>query len=177
MPTSAQHILLITGIPGVGKTTLIRRVAQALGECSVAGFYTEEIRETGERRGFRLVTFSGEQGVIAHVEFNHRYAVGKYGVDVAAIGRFAERELAVTKGAELFIVDEIGKMECYAPPFVRAIRVLLDSEALLVATVAQRGGGLIEEVKQRSDCELWEVTHANRDALVTQVLGWLAARR
>jgi nucleoside-triphosphatase len=46
-----QHFLLITGAPGIGKTTVIRRVADELKQKGLHGFYTEEIREDGERRG------------------------------------------------------------------------------------------------------------------------------
>ncbi|MGE5831636.1 MAG: nucleoside-triphosphatase, partial [Methanomicrobiales archaeon] len=48
--------ILVTGAPGCGKTTLVRRVAENLEAIPVAGFYTEEIREKGERVGFALVS-------------------------------------------------------------------------------------------------------------------------
>lgn len=60
-------ILLISGRPGVGKTTLIRRLADALGN-RAGGFYTEEIRESGDRTGFRLVTLRGRSAIFAHVD-------------------------------------------------------------------------------------------------------------
>jgi nucleoside-triphosphatase len=34
------RVLLITGMPGVGKTTLIRRVAERLHGVRLGGFYT-----------------------------------------------------------------------------------------------------------------------------------------
>jgi len=46
----------------------------------------------------------------------------------------------------------------------------------VVATVAQRGGGFISEVKRRPDAELRTVTHATRDALPREIADWLAAR-
>ena len=77
--------LLLTGRPGVGKTTVITAVARALGE-RAAGFYTEEIRDRGKRQGFRLVGLCGEQATLAHVRLKRRGhpCVGRYGVDVAA---------------------------------------------------------------------------------------------
>jgi adenylate kinase len=39
--------LLITGLPGVGKTTLIRGLAQELRDLNPVGFFTTEIREGG----------------------------------------------------------------------------------------------------------------------------------
>ena len=58
-PTGAGGILLLTGRPGVGKTTVVRRVAATLPRDRLAGFYTEEVRHRGRRRGFRAVTFNG----------------------------------------------------------------------------------------------------------------------
>lgn len=175
VPTSYHHLFL-TGLPGVGKTTLIRRVVEALAGTRLGGFYTEEIRAAGLRQGFRLITFKGEESVIAHVDFSQRYSVGKYGVDVAAIDRLADASLAIAADIDLYVVDEIGKMECLSPRFGAAIRALLDSDKPLLATVAKQGGGLIEEVKRRPEAVLWEVTRSNRDSLVADLLGWLRER-
>jgi nucleoside-triphosphatase len=43
--------LLITGLPGVGKTTLIKKLSEELKHLHPAGFYTEEIREQGQGKG------------------------------------------------------------------------------------------------------------------------------
>jgi nucleoside-triphosphatase len=170
----APRALLITGQPGIGKTTVIRRVAERLEPAGLRGFYTEEIREAGERRGFRLVGFDGTTHIIAHVDLPKRYRVGKYGVDVAALD---EAALPLPgSGARVYLIDEIGKMECLSAPLVATMRALLDGAAPVVATVAARGGGFIAEVKKRPDCELWEVTRDNRDDLPARILAWLALR-
>ena len=101
--------------------------------------------------------------------------VSKYGVDVAAIDRAADRALA--PGAELYLVDEIGKMECLSSVFVERMRRVLDGGVPLIATVAQRGAGFIAEVKARRDCELWTLARANRDSMPEEILAWLATRR
>lgn len=82
-----MKILLLTGAPGVGKTTVLRKVAAGLSSWKVAGFYTEEIRSThGDRYGFRMVCFDGRSGVMALADFHGPHRIGKYGVDVAVIG-------------------------------------------------------------------------------------------
>lgn len=168
------YVLLITGAPGSGKTTVIRRTADGLGGNNLRGFYTEEIRENGERRGFRLVSFDGTARIIAHVDFAKRHRVGRYGVDVAAIDEAAGL-LRPDADACGYLVDEIGKMECLSQRFVAAMRVLLASGVPIVATVGARGGGFIAEVKRRPDVELWQVTHADRDRLPARILAWLDA--
>ena len=72
----------------------------------------------------------------------------------------------------MVLIDEIGKMECFSSRFIEAVRKLLDSETPVVATVAIKGGGFIEEVKSRPDVEIREVTHANREELPIQLTGW-----
>src|SRR3972149_1768507 len=144
-----RHVLLITGTPGSGKTTIICRVADALPGRRLGGFYTEEIRVGGERRGFRLATFDGQQRVMAHVEFRGPHRVGKYGVDVSVIDGLADSALAVREEGDLYLVDEIGKMGGMCPQFVTAMRALLHAPEPVVATIARKGGGFIIEVKAR----------------------------
>jgi nucleoside-triphosphatase len=160
-------------MPGVGKTTVIRRVAARLEGQPLGGFYTEEIREAGQRRGFRLVGFAGEERVIAHLAFAKGPRVGKYGVDVAALDDAAAL-LAPDPTAHVYLVDEIGKMECLSARFVAAMRALLAGRTPVVATVGLRGGGYIAEVKRLQQCRLWEVRQANRDELPSRIVAWLA---
>lgn len=167
------HILLLTGPPGIGKTTLVCKLASRLSQYRIGGFYTEEIREGGQRKGFRLVTFQGEERVIAHVNFDHHYRVSKYGVDVEKIDHFADTTLSLADDVDLYLVDEIGKMECFSQAFVKRVESLLNSSKPVIATVAKKGSGLIEKAKHWPGSELWELTHANRDTRVTEVSKWL----
>ena len=170
-----RHVLLITGTPGIGKTTVIRRTVDRLKQKGLRGFYTEEIREDGERRGFRLVSFDDAAHVIAHVDFPKRNRVGKYGVDVRVLDDAAAL-LRPDPAARVYLVDEIGNMECLSERFIAAVRILLSGHTPMVATIGARGGGFIAEVKRRPECELWEVTHINRDELPARILAWLAER-
>jgi nucleoside-triphosphatase len=155
--------LLLTGRPGVGKTTVIMRLADALGDLTKAGFYTEEMRRGGQRQGFCIVTFSEREATLAHVGIKSRFRVGRYGVDVAAFEETVLPELSRPCG--LIIIDEIGKMECFSSRFVDTVRQLLDGETPVVATVASKGAGFIAEAKARPDVQVIDVTHDNRDTL------------
>lgn len=173
--SSPPRILLLTGHPGVGKTTVITRVASTLGPRRIGGFTTEEIREDRRRVGFRIVPFRGKGRVMAHARFPGRERVGRYGVDVAAIDAVSEAALAPRPDVDLYLVDEIGKMECLSPRFVASMRALLGSGRPVVATIAERGGGFIREVKDRDDVTVWPVTVRNRDALAERIVEWIRA--
>jgi nucleoside-triphosphatase len=175
MPRKESSVLLLTGEPGAGKTTVLRRAAEKLAELEIRGFTTEEIREAGERVGFRIETFDGESAVLAHVRIRSPRRVGKYGVDVAALDRILADQFA-RKNAGLVLIDEIGKMECLSPRFVETVETLLASARIFVATVALRGEGLIQSIKRRPNVELWQVNRANREELPAKVAGWVRSR-
>jgi nucleoside-triphosphatase len=165
----AAPLVLLTGPPGVGKTTALRRTLALLEAAPLRGFYTEEVRSGGVRQGFRLVTFDGEARTIADAGRAGAPRVGKYGVDVAAIEAVSRRLLGPDAGVALFVIDEIGKMECLAAGFVAALRGLLARSCPLLATVALRGEGLIEEVKRDPRARLVPLTRANRDRVPGEV--------
>jgi nucleoside-triphosphatase len=170
--------ILLTGPPGCGKTTAVRKVVSALEGVRAAGFYTEEIREAEMRCGFRWERLDGSSGTLAHVSVKGRYRVGRYGVDVAGF----EREVVPvldTEGsdAQLFVIDEVGKMECFSQRFVEAVRRLLASDRAVLATVALKGAGLIAEVKRRPRVEFIRLTNANRDGETQRIIRTLSGLR
>jgi nucleoside-triphosphatase len=165
--------LLLAGVPGVGKTTVIRKVATSLSGFGLAGFVTDEIRTERGREGFRLITFDGQEAVMAHIDLHTPHRVGRYRVDLQAIDRLVQSALNLKRNADLYLVDEVGKMECLSAAFVTGMRSVLNSGKPVVATVASRGEGFIEEVKQRQDSVVWKVTHENRNALPGLILDWL----
>lgn len=168
--------LLITGLPGTGKTTLLMELARRFAYLAPAGFYTDEVREAGMRRGFRLTSLDGREGTLADVNFGGRQRVGRYGVDVAGFEAFLASLDLLSHPSPLIFIDEIGKMECLSQRFVRLAEPLLDSGKTVVATVARQGEGLIREVKLRPDTRLVEVTPVNREALPEELVRWLEKR-
>ncbi len=189
--------LLLTGAPGCGKTTVLRRTVELLlavpspgstaagqlqtstepllaskvaAAAGIVGFYTQEIREHGRRLGFDAVGLRGSRAVMAHIGFRGQAQVGRYGVDLAAFDSLLRAELTAGDGEiQLAVIDEIGKMECFSSLFVEFVDRLLESPAALLATVAAKGGGLIAAVKLRPDVELTTVTTTNRDRLPQQL--------
>jgi nucleoside-triphosphatase len=161
--------ILITGRPGVGKTTLIRKLAESLQNYDVRGFYTREIRVAGTRRGFELVDLSGDRFTLAHVDIGGRYRVGKYGVDIKAFDDYLRARDFGRGLGRLIIIDEIGKMECFSALFVQMITDILNSDRIVIATIAASGGGIIQQIKSRRDVRLIEIDPSNRDSAAARI--------
>ncbi|MHC4061641.1 MAG: NTPase [Planctomycetota bacterium] len=163
--------ILLTGLPGCGKTTAIMKVISDLDPEKVAGFYTEEMRHDGIRKGFRWIRLDSQSGILAHVDIKSPAKVGKYGVD---IGGFEKNVMPVLDpddtDAELFVIDEIGKMECFSEKFVTAVRRLFRSDRSVLATVAKKGGGLISAVKNYPGIMQFNLTTRNRNETIAEML-------
>lgn len=160
--------LIITGIPGIGKTTLIKRLIEDIKEAR--GFFTEEIREKGRRKGFKLVTLKGEEAILAYENLPSRYRVGRYGVDLEALDQVGVKEIeeGIREGSPLIVIDEIGKMELYSQRFIKVLFEALD-RSRVIATMGKIRHPVLNAIRERSDVKIVEVTLENRDSLLHQL--------
>jgi nucleoside-triphosphatase len=165
-----KRVLLLTGAPGVGKTSVLQKTVEALKACgvSVGGMVSREMREGGVRVGFEILDLAGgKRGWLAHVNQKSGPPVGKYrvcladleGIGVAAIDKANEK-------CSVVAVDEVGPMELFSDRFKQAVAKALDSAKPVLAVVhAKAQDPLIAAAKRRSDSEIFTVTSLNRDVL------------
>jgi nucleoside-triphosphatase len=169
--------LLLTGSPGCGKTTVLERVVEHLGDYRLAGFLTLELQERGQRVGFEAIGLGGRRAILAHVRFQSLVSVGRYAVEPHRLVPLINQEMVrPLETVDAYFIDEIGKMECHCPQFIEAVSRLLLGPVPLVATIALRGVGFIAEVKNRPDVQIVEVTNGNRQTLPEQIAAWVKQR-
>jgi nucleoside-triphosphatase len=164
--------LLLEGRPGIGKTTVTRRLLKLLREAGVpvAGFTTGELRTGGRREGFVVEAVSGAREVLAHVDLPGPPRVGRYGVDLAALERVALPALGDPEPGRVVVVDELGKMELASAAFRAAVVDLLGRDVAVVATVHQARDRFTDALRRRPDIRVVRVTEATRDALPEQLV-------
>ena len=176
------RVLLLTGNPGVGKTTVLTKILDALKAegYAVGGMISREVREGGVRVGFEVVDIrSGRRGWLAHVQQKSGPQVGRYRVNLEDLNRVGvQAVVAALADCDVVAVDEIGPMELFSGEFKEAVRKVLGSGKLVVAVVHWKArDSLVAEVRKREDAELVVVTVENRDklpaVLVEKALGVL----
>ncbi|MCL4248266.1 MAG: AAA family ATPase [Anaerolineae bacterium] len=157
--------VLLTGRPGVGKTTTIRTIVAQLG-LPAGGFYSEEIIEAGQRVGFRIVTLDGRSGLLARFKLpGAKICIGKYGVTLEALETIGINSIRQGIAAGLVVIDEIGPMEIKSAAFCAAVDVALASPARILGTIVKRSTPFTDAIKVRADVEVIEITPQNRDVL------------
>jgi nucleoside-triphosphatase len=169
--------LFLTGDPGCGKTTVLRRVVERLSAppaVSMTGFLTEEILEDGKRRGFQGVTLEGTTFPLAMTRTSSPYQVGPYGVTLDGLETVGVPALSPRPDTRLVVLDEVGKMEAFSTSFRHAVEALLEGEVPLLATVAVHGVGFVKRVRQDPRVTLVRMGRQAREGMVGETLRRLA---
>ena len=164
--------LLVTGPPRCGKSTLIETVVSRI-DLPLTGFFTREIRESGRRTGFKIVTLDGREGVLAHEKIRSKVRVGKYGVNLEDLDRIAVPSMIPSTPGQIIVIDEIGKMECFSALFRETLLQALGSPNKVIGSIALKAGPFIQAIKSRSDVELFHVSEDNRDRLTDSLIAML----
>jgi len=164
-----QKNFLVTGRPGIGKTTCLQRASELLVSRSVrvGGMITLEKRERGVRVGFEVRdVLCGATGTLASVGGGVGPRVGRYVVNLADLERVGvEAIYRALREAQVVVIDEIGPMELLSRRFVDAVFSALDSPKPVLATIHVRAGEteVGRRILSRSDVKVYELTLANRD--------------
>lgn len=161
--------VLLTGKPGVGKTTVVLRVLEGF-QGKAGGFITQEVREGGARVGFKVKDLGGREAMMAHRDFPGP-KVGRYGVSLETFESIALPALKkALEEADLVVIDEVGKMELFSKAFKDLVLRALFGEKPVLGTISLARDPFLERVKGMEGIWLLEVTPANRGALPGLIL-------
>ena len=158
--------LFLTGRPGIGKTTLILKLMDVLVE-RAGGFFTREVRESGQRVGFKIQDLRGPEGIMAHIDHPSPYRVSRYGVDVQTLEAIALPALEwALRESPWVVMDELGRMELHSRPFQEMVLRVLDSPKRVLGVIQQASNPFLNAIRRRQDIHIFTVTPENRDHLL-----------
>ncbi|XP_053674334.1 cancer-related nucleoside-triphosphatase [Anopheles nili] len=183
-----MSLILVTGMPGVGKTTLMCKLSNELSKRNIpiSGFYTEEVRDsrTGDRVGFDIVTFAGGRAPLARTGVTGTRSncptVGRYSVCLSEFERLAlpaleQRDKGISASDGVLLLDEIGRMEMKSSAFATRMNAIVEEiiakKVRFIATVPLKSSGIdvIERLKRIPGCQLFHVKPSNRDQMYCDV--------
>lgn len=167
--------LLISGAPGAGKTTFIRTFLKTLP--SADGFYTEEVRQHGQRQGFRVRTLDGREKVFARKNFKFPQKVSGYSVDVEGFEDCAVSclEQALQSQAQYLVIDEIGAMELFSRKFRAVVARALAEKQVIASVPARHRDPFLTGITGRKDVCVLELTRNNFSSLLETADLWTQA--
>lgn len=160
--------IAITGSPGVGKSTVCRRVLEQL-TCTYGGMTSADIRVKGERVGFEIRDIAtGKQGILAHKQGTGP-RVGSYHVNLEDLKNIGVAAIRSAMSSELIVIDEIAPMELKSPEFIRAVEEALGSDKNMLVVLHQKSAHTLAE-RMRRAFEVYTVTYENRESLVSEIV-------
>lgn len=174
--------VLLSGQPRVGKSKLVRRLAEEYPGNAGGVLAAEILGDNGRRCGFELhAVWSGpgvpltvvERAVLARDDRWSPLRVGRYYVDAGAV-EIAVRALdAAMHEGGLVLIDEIGPLQIAVPAFRDAVLRCLDSRGQLLGTIARAEDPFLEAVRHRPGVRLLDVTRQNSHHLADGLRNWL----
>ncbi|RME24900.1 MAG: nucleoside triphosphatase [Deltaproteobacteria bacterium] len=166
--------VLVTGAPGIGKTTLIKSFTERIRGVKLAGIVTEEVRDKKGRTGFTVRTLDGQKEAMFATsggKGKKGKRVGKYHVDVDAFEQVALDAVAYHPEYNLYVIDEIGPMECLSRTFCETVKMLIKSDRVAVlASVAKGGHPFIRDIIRMPGTEVVELTGSGHERIEDELL-------
>lgn len=164
--------ILITGIPKIGKSTLLRKIIANIP--NKVGFVTNEILGEMGRIGFEMETHLGNKAVVAHTDFQSLNKVSKYSVSIENLDSLIP-EVSIFGNREVLYLDEISKIQIFSKSFQTLVLSYLNSKNTCICTIANiHHNNFIESILNREDIILVEISPENREEkekFILQLLG------
>lgn len=165
--------IVIRGARGVGKSTLIRRLLEAV-PAKPGGFLTKKAPPDAD--GVERIhiypagqpQLPSEANCVGACQAGHLLDRRKDVFDTLGVAYLKD-----TAGRNVLLMDELGFMESEASDFRRAVLNALDGDIPVIAAVKDKAVPFLEQVCAHPDAQVWRITPDSRDALFHDILSLL----
>lgn len=169
----ASKNLIISGTPGVGKTTLVKDAFFRF-QSMARGFITEELRRGGVREGFVIKSMDGRSGLFASRAISSPVKLNKYGIDLNVLEGMGVSSLrAGLSEKKIIVIDEIGAMEMFSRAFCETVVECMASPCPVLATMRGGSKSFTDSLARMSDTETLSLNRRNYPDVAQEVREWV----
>ena len=161
--------LFLTGEIGMGKSTLLKKLIEKINT-SIGGYVTERVIDNNALKYNLISLYDGnEEYTISKMPLNKNSNVPEIFLSSFNDGVFNILEKSFYE-RNVIIMDELGFMESKAYRFQNIVFRLLDSSKTVIGVLKKRDCAFLNNIRNRKDVIIIEVTEENRNILLEKLL-------
>lgn len=130
--------IILTGELHVGKSTVFNKVISNIAKKDYFGLQTAPVIEGGVICGHKVLRFTGESDVFAHVEFDKALKFGEYGIKNEIFNEAGIYLRENIRPDNWLLIDELGVMEKNAYGFLENLTMLVKQHNNMIITIQSR---------------------------------------
>ncbi|WP_027399060.1 nucleoside-triphosphatase [Anaerovorax odorimutans] len=166
-----MHIFL-SGIPGVGKSTIITSITEKL-PIEINGFCTlaEKFEKCSSSYVYMYNIIKGNKD--SRVAVAYRYGDGRFKGYKEAFDDFGSKTLSNLEGSDLIIMDELGFMENEAKIFQEKVISVLNGNIPVLGVIKPMNTEFLNRIRNHKKVKVFDVNVENRNNLKEEVSKYL----
>ena len=151
----------------------------------IGGYYVQRIFCSGKHCGFKMVELLDQESYSLEKEFGSIHQVKDLVVCLsdnsrrdACIKTFEETgadilERAYTDGKKVILMDELGRVEQFAPRFQSMVKMLLDAPVYVLGVLKKEENLFLDGIRERGDVFVIDLDIWNYQEAVDKVRSFL----
>ena len=156
--------IFLTGISGIGKSTIIKRLIQ--NKKNISGFKTFCVSE----KIFISKINSKKKYLIGKKNFDEKKPIGyTKGIENFGVKILEESMKEMRKKNSIYIMDELGIIESEAKNFQKKILEILNTDINILGVIKNSENKFLNKIKKDEKIKFINITEKNREEILSEL--------
>lgn len=177
--------LFLTGTVKCGKSTLIKQEITPFLD-DVGGYFVQRLLCSGENLGFKMLEITNSEDYVLEKEISSTNKEKDLVVYLSDDGSWKSSintfettgvdilERSYRSKKKLVLMDELGRVEEYAPRFRQMVETLLDDPAFVLGVLKKEANIFLDGIRERNDLLVIDLDSWHSQDAVKRVRSFLA---